>query len=214
MTSNHHPSPTSLNQPSIDTIIHLLHLLTLLPYRYGIWHFAGLQKLILQHERELQDLQIANKLEKAKLQKEHDEEEQAMLNPNCPLLKAAHGHGGKKHHHAYSDRVHKHKGGKSFKHETGEERLHMLHAVDIQAGESADEFRIRRMKEAIALKKDKGKQVDSRPSTVGEDKGEEGDFYQYVFCSILLPSFLVCDVSVSLLSMYCSLLAFSDKTEV
>jgi hypothetical protein len=34
----------------------------------------------------------------------------------------------------------------------------------------------------------------------------------YVFCSIILPSFLVCDVPVSLLSMYCSLLAFSDST--
>jgi hypothetical protein len=38
---------------------------------------------------------------------------------------------------------------------------------------------------------------------------------EYVFCYIIvLPSFLVCDVSLSLslLSMYCSLLAFSDTT--
>jgi hypothetical protein len=36
---------------------------------------------------------------------------------------------------------------------------------------------------------------------------------RYVFCyTIVLPSFLVCDVSVSLLSVYRSLLAFSDTT--
>jgi hypothetical protein len=32
----------------------------------------------------------------------------------------------------------------------------------------------------------------------------------YSFCSIVLPSFLVCDMSVALLSVYCCLLAFSD----
>jgi ribosomal protein S18 acetylase RimI-like enzyme len=34
----------------------------------------------------------------------------------------------------------------------------------------------------------------------------------YVFCSTVLLSFLVCDVSLSLLSIYCSLPAFSDTT--
>jgi H+/Cl- antiporter ClcA len=37
--------------------------------------------------------------------------------------------------------------------------------------------------------------------------------FMYVFCyAIVLPSFLVCDFSVSLLSIYCPLLAFSDST--
>jgi hypothetical protein len=37
-------------------------------------------------------------------------------------------------------------------------------------------------------------------------------FCYTIYCSSFLLSFLVCDVSVSLLSIYCCLLAFSDTT--
>ena len=97
--------------------------------KFGVWHFGELHELILQQEEEIIEITRQHVMELQELQRQHDEEEERMKDPNRIYLHHDH-HDHHKRHHAYSARDrHKHR---KVKHESGEERLKMLHAVEIK----------------------------------------------------------------------------------
>ena len=100
--------------------------------KFGIWHYTYLHKLNVKFDEERRNHILRMKQEEAE-EREHEEQQ------------------AKQHKHRHK----KKKQAAKKKH-----RHHLLHAVEIKEGEDHETFMMRRMKEAIQLKKSQGLEVD------------------------------------------------------